>query len=266
MIKKIVALILIAISFASCVSSKEIVYFQGGGANTKSDSTSSSKENNAAAFETTLKADDILLIIVSAPDPLVAMPFNLPVVGVQKNGEAIVNSGGQTQLQTYLIDRDGNINFPVIGTLKMGGLTKAKAFELLTTELKKYINSPIVNLRIVNYKVSVLGEVARPGSYNIPSERITLPEVLSMAGDMTIYGVRNEIIVLREVNGVKTYNNVDITNADFINSSFYYLTQNDVVYVKPNNTRVKSSGIGPNTTLIISSLSLLITIVALLVR
>lgn len=258
------ALVLIAISFASCTSSKDIVYFQGD-SNSKTDSTSVGK-GNKSEFETTIKTDDVLAIIVSAPDPLIAAPFNLPVVGVQRGGEALINTASQQQLQTYLVDREGNISFPVIGVVKVGGLKKEEVVSKLIKELKRYINEPIVNLRIVNFKVSVLGEVAKPGSFNIQGERVTLPEALSLAGDMTIYGLRHEIVVLRDVNGVKTYNNVDIASPGLVNSPFYYLTQNDVVYVKPNKTRVKSSAIGPNTTVIISAVSLLLTTIALLTR
>jgi len=266
MIKKIAALILIALTFGSCVSSKDIVYFQSK-SDAKTDANAPGGNNgNATEFETTFKADDLLLIIVSAPDPLAAAPFNLPVTAVQRTGENITSAAGQQQIQLYLVDKEGNVVLPVLGTVKLGGLTKAQATEKLVTELKKYINQPIINLRIVNYKISVLGEVAKPGSYTISSERITLPEALSMAGDMSIYGLRHEIMVLRDVNGIKTYNTVDITSADFINSPFYYLTQNDVVYVKPNKTRVNSAAIGPNTTVIITSVSLLITIIALLVK
>ncbi|MXN91986.1 polysaccharide export protein [Flavobacterium sp. Sd200] len=264
MIKKILILVFITLSIASCTSSKDIVYFQGD-PKAKTDTASAAKESKSE-FETTLKSDDVLAIIVSAPDPLIAAPFNLPVTGVQKGGEGLTSAVGQQQLQTYLVDREGNINFPVIGVIKVAGFTKEQVVANLIKELKKYINEPIVNLRIVNFKVSVLGEVARPGSFTIQGERISLAEALSLAGDMTIYGLRHEIVVLRDINGVKTYNSVDIGNPNFINSPFYYLTQNDVVYVKPNNTRVKSAAIGPNTTLIISALSLLLTTIALLTR
>ncbi len=265
MVRKIAALILIALTFGSCVSSKEIVYFQNT-ASSNNNNDAQVDNVNSSEFETTLKADDLLLIIVSSPDPIAAAPFNLPVVGIARAGSDVASAGGQQQLQTYLVDRDGNIHFPVLGSLKVAGLTKSQALDMLMAELKKYINQPIVNLRIANYKISVFGEVAKPGSFTLASERISLPEALSMAGDMTIYGLRHEIIVLRDVNGVKTYNSVDITKADFINSPYYYLGQNDVVYVKPNKTRVNSAAIGPNTSIIITSVSLLITIIALLVK
>ena len=127
-----------------------------------------------------------------------------------------------------------------------------------------YIKNPSINLRIFNYKISVLGEVTKPGTYTIPSERITLLEALSMAGDLGIFGKRNNILVIHEEDGKKTYMRMDLTKADLINSPRYYLSQNDVVIVEPNKTKINSSVIGPNTSVIISLVSVLITVVVLL--
>jgi polysaccharide export outer membrane protein len=175
----------------------------------------------------------------------------------------LAQASPQAQYQTYLVDSKGEISFPVIGSIKMGGLTRTEAVEKLKSELEKYVKNPIVNLRIVNYKVSVFGEVLRPGTYNIRTERVTLPEVISMAGDMTIYGSRNNVLVIREENGQKTHSFIDMTQADFINSPYYYLTQNDQVYIEPNKTRINSAAVGPNIAVGISALSLIITIIAL---
>ena len=127
------------------------------------------------------------------------------------------------------------------------------------------ISNPIINIRLTNFKVSVQGEVTVPGVYSINSDRVTLIEAITMAKDLTIYGKRNNILIIREVNGVKSYNRVDITKADFINSPFYYLTQNDVVYVEPNKTRINGAAVGANTGVIISITSLLITVITLIV-
>ena len=118
----------------------------------------------------------------------------------------------------------------------------------------------------MNFKVSIQGEVNLPGTYPIASERLTLIEALSMAKDLTIYGKRDNILVIREINGVKSYNRVDITKSDFINSPFYYLSQNDVVYVEPNKTRVNSSAVGPNTSVIISAISILVSLSVLIFK
>lgn len=261
MVKKISLLFLIAISFVSCVPAERIVYFQGISDKQNSES---GKDN----FETVIKADDALMIIVSAPDSKSAEAFNLPFAAVMGNtaGFSIDNVNIQPRYQTYLVDKNGNIEFPVLGTINVGGHTKAEVLADLNTRLNKYIDKPVINIRIINYKISVFGEVVRPGQFSVQSERITIPEALSLAGDLTIYGQRNDILLTRDVNGVKTHYVIDLTKADFINSPYYYLQQNDQLYVKPNKTKINSSTIGPNTTVIISSVSLLITIIALIVR
>jgi polysaccharide export outer membrane protein len=132
-------------------------------------------------------------------------------------------------------------------------------------KISAYIKNPIINLRIMNFKFSVQGEVTLPGTYTVASERITLIEALSMAKDLTIYGKRNNILIIREIDGVKSYNRVDITQADFMNSPYYYLAQNDVVYVEPNKNKINGAAIGPNTSVIISVTSLLITLITLII-
>jgi polysaccharide export outer membrane protein len=128
-----------------------------------------------------------------------------------------------------------------------------------------FIKNPIINFRITNFKVSVQGEVNSPGSYTLNSERVTLIEALTMAKDLTIYGRRNNILLIREVEGIKTYNRIDITKADFINSPFYYLAQNDVIYVEPNKNRINAAAVGANTGVIISITSILITLITLII-
>jgi polysaccharide export outer membrane protein len=167
---------------------------------------------------------------------------------------------------SYLVDSNGMIDYPVLGKIKLAGLSKNEAIIHIQNLLKEHIKDAVVNIRIMNFKFTVLGEVNRPGSFSNPSERITLLEALGQAGDMTIYGTRNNILVIRENNGTKTTQRVDITKPDFINSEWYYLSQNDVVYVEPNKTRINSSAVGPNLTVGLTALSLLVTIIALSTR
>ena len=157
------------------------------------------------------------------------------------------------------------IDFPILGKLKVSGLTRTEVLKTLQSKIEAYIKKPIINLRIMNFKVSVQGEVTLPGTYNVISERLTLIEALTMAHDLTIYGLRNNILIIREIEGVKSYNRVDITKADFINSPFYYLAQNDVVYVEPNKSKINGSAVGTNTGVIISLTSLFITLVTLII-
>jgi polysaccharide export outer membrane protein len=208
-----------------------------------------------------LKNDDLLSIIVSAEDPEITYPFNIPQI--QGNYKISENQDG---IKTYLIDTYGFIEFPVIGKIKLAGLTRKEAVEGLTKRVQEYITNPTINLRILNYKISVLGEVQVPGNYKFDSERITLLEALANAKDLTIYGNRKNILIIREKDGVKSFTRVDITSSDFIDSEFYYLTQNDVIVVEPNQTRVNASAFGPNITAIISAAGISISILILLTR
>lgn len=247
---------LIIVLLFSCAQRKDLVYYQ--------DIDAMSSQNNKSSYEIKIQQDDLLSIIVSAEDPEVAAPFNLSSVITQQSNN-LNNLGGQMTMQLYLVDSQGNIEFPVLGKLKVSGLTRTEVMQMLHSKIATYIKNPIINLRIANFKVSIQGEVVAPGSYPVNSERITLIEALSLAGDLTIYGKRNNVLIIRETNGVKSFNRVDITNADFINSPFYYLSQNDVVYVEPNKSRINAAAVGPNTGVIISISSLLITLITLIV-
>jgi len=222
-------------------------------------------QENTNSYEVKIQPDDLLMIIVSAEDPEVAMPFNLSTV-VVANSSRIDLATGQQMIQSYLVDRDGMIEFPVVGKLQVGGLTRTEVLKLLQSKIGTYIKNPIINLRITNFKISLQGEVNLPGTYPVISERVTLIEALSMAKDLTIYGRRDNVLVIREMNGVKSYNRVDITKSDFITSPYYYLAQNDVVYVEPNKTRVNSSAVGPNTSVIISAISILVSLSVLIFK
>lgn len=255
---KTASFLLILLLCLSCGSKKDVVYYQN------IDSLSAQQENNNS-YEIKIQPDDLLMIIVSAEDPEVAMPFNLTTISVANSAKLEVQAGQQT-IQSYLVDRNGMIEFPILGKLVVGGLSRTEVLKLLREKISLYIKNPIVNLRIMNFKISLQGEVNLPGTYPVSSERVTLVEALSMAKDLTIYGKRDNILVIREVNGVKSYNRVDITKSDFINSPFYYLAQNDVIYVEPNKTRINSSAVGPNTSVIISAISILVSLSVLIFK
>jgi polysaccharide export outer membrane protein len=247
---------LFAALFFSCASKTDLVYYQN------IDGLASGGKANS--YEIKIQPDDLLMIIVSAEDPETAIPFNLSTLSVP-SAYNLNASRGQETMQSYLVDTGGFIDFPVLGKLKLGGLTRSEVMQLLQGKISKYIKNPIINLRLMNFKVSVQGEVTIPGTYNVVSERITLIEALTLAKDLTIYGKRDNILILREIDGVKSYNRVDITKADFINSPFYYLAQNDVVYVEPNKVRINGAAVGANTGVIISITSLVITLITLIV-
>jgi Periplasmic protein involved in polysaccharide export len=250
-----IILILTSIFVFSCASRKGVAYYQN--------IDQLPNLENSASYETHLQPDDLLMIVVMAENPEVAAPFNLPSVVMQSNTEFETQ---QLRMNSYLIDSNGFIQFPIIGAIKLGGLTRTEAVEKMNQELSKYITKPSVNLRILNFKITVQGEVTQPGVHNITSERITLAEALSLSGDLTVYGKRENILIIREKDGKKQATRVDITKADFLNSPYYYLSQNDIVYVEPNKTKVNSSVVGPNTSIVISAVSLIVTIIALTVR
>lgn len=255
LLKKTIPFLFILLLF-SCAQRKDVVYYQN--------IDTLAAQENQNSYEIKIQPDDLLMIIVSADDPETAIPFNLSTISIPSAGS--VNAAqGQLTMQSYLVDAGGTIDFPVLGKLKVAGLSRTEVMQLLDSKVAKYIKNPIINLRLMNFKVSVQGEVTMPGTYPVSSDRITLIEAISMAKDLTIYGKRNNVLVIREVNGVKSYNRVDITKADFINSPFYYLAQNDVVYVEPNKTRINGAAVGANTGVIISITSLLITVITLIV-
>ena len=238
---------------SSCASRQDLVYFQDA-----------DKEIEVSVkYVLTYKPDDLITISVSALDMDAVRPFNLYVAVFRGTAGGITST---PSLQTYLIDATGNIDFPVIGTVPIGGLSRKEATRLVTDKLLPYIKDPIVNIRITNFKISVLGEVNAPGTFNIPNERVTLPEALGLARDLKIQGRRANILIIREVDGKITKNYIDLLTNALFSSPFYYLQQNDVVYVEPSNSRIKESRVNPNTSIFLSSVSILISLLAILTR
>jgi polysaccharide export outer membrane protein len=196
----------------------------------------------------------MLSINVSSIEPELAVPFNL----IETRDNQLIRQ------IPYIVNVDGEINFPVIGKIEVVQLTTKEVTSKIIELLAKYLNNPTVVVQLTNFKISVLGEVRSPGSYTILNERINILEALALAGDLTIYGKRRTISLIREYNGVREFVPIDLTNKELFNSPYYYLAQNDIIYVESNKTRVNSSKVGPNTAVIVSSLSILISLVAIL--
>jgi polysaccharide export outer membrane protein len=188
--------------------------------------------------ELIIQPQDMLSIVVSSKEPELALPFNLPIVSFQGLGDAL-NSGLQQRILGYTVDKKGDIDFPILGTLHVEGLTRNKLKQLIKDDIisKGYINDPVVTVQFMNCRVIVNGEVVRPGTYEIKGDHITLLEALSMAGDLTIYGRRDNVKVVREKNGERMVHEVDLRAANIFNSPVYYLQQNDIIYVTPNRYR-----------------------------
>ena len=243
--------VIVLLFCSSCLPKKSVVYLQG-----------QQNPNNASSnYEPLIQQDDMLYIHVSSTVVGAATPFNI-------DSETVGNSGGSfdSQKQSYLVDNAGNIEFPIIGTLNVSGYSLNKLKSILKEKLLPYFSDPVINIRLLNFKVTVLGEVGRPGLITVNSQRITILEAIAAAGDLTPFGKRDNILLIREYQGVKTYNRVDITKAEFVNSPLYYLDQNDVLYIEPRKSKIDSAAIGPNVTAIVSILGFVLTTALILIK
>lgn len=247
-------------SFYSCTSYKNVPYL-------KESETLSSEDyaKSAVLYDARIMPKDLLTITVSTiTNPEDSYAFNLTVPSSLSSSKNLVS---QPTMQTYLVDNTGNIDFPVLGKVKIGRMTKTEAQELLKEKLKAYLKeTPIVTVRMVNYKISVIGEVSRPNSYIVDNEKINIFEALALAGDLTVYGKRDNVKIIREMeNGQKQVIILDLNDKNLIFSPYYYLQQNDVVYVQPNKAKAQGSDIGSMTSILISTTSILISLAGLIV-
>lgn len=229
-INRFVFLVLISVIliFSSCVSSKEVVYL-----NNLADSANASLTHAKTNFENPIQKNDVLSIVVggSNPEDLVSLNSGsgyLP--GVSAVGSALKSIG-------YLVEADGKIQFPFLGKVQAAGLTRLQLEDTLTNRLKDYTKNPVVNIKFLNYNFSVLGEVNHPGQFSMDNERTTILEAIGMANDLTIFGKRNNVLVIREVNGKREFGRLNLLSKNIFKSPYYYLETNDVVYVEPENTK-----------------------------
>ena len=249
---------------SSCTSKKKLDYLQ----NIESVALEASMKN----AKSTIQPNDQLVIMVTAKDMDVVKPFNQNFSSGQILQYSLPSNNAPDQSQTsvsgptYMVDSQGNIEFPVIGKINTENKTTEELRDILKKEISKYVVNPQVSVRNTNYKITVLGEVNRPGTYKIPDAQTTLLEVLGLAGDLSIYGNREDILVVRNIDGIMSKERIDLTKADFINSPFFYLKQNDVIIVSPNETKQKTSRLDPNTGIYISVASIVVTILALIFK
>ena len=269
--KKSITILMVAFTLASCQSYKRVPYLQSYESLTDKgykEIVINEVNQQDTLYDARIQPKDLLSITVNTTDPQAAAPFNLTVQTPLNAALTNINTTTQPTLQQYLVNNSGEIDFPVIGTLRVGGLTKNEAESLIRERLRPYLKeAPIVTVRMANYKISVLGEVARPGSFTIGNEKVNVLEALAMAGDMTIYGVRDNVKLIREdESGKREIINLDLNDAGIVTSPYYYLKQNDILYVTPNETKARNSDIGNSTTLWVSSISILVSIAGLLVN
>lgn len=236
----------------SCINRKNLAYFQG------STEINGSVKNYNPSFQ----VNDLISIVVTGVDAETVKPFNLPVTNAMVAGG--YNQGSQPP-PGYLIDYEGNIDFPLIGKIRVAGLNRNLLADTLKARLKSHLANPTISIRILNFKVTILGEVRSPGTFTIPNEKVTLTEALGIAGDLLITGKRKNVLVIRESEGKRIEYRVDLTSKNLFDSPVYYLNQNDVVYVEPNRAKMNSSVVNAaNVGIIISAVSLIITVVIVL--
>ncbi|MBR6998170.1 MAG: polysaccharide biosynthesis/export family protein, partial [Prevotella sp.] len=225
---KLIVAAAVALMLGSCGSTKDVPYFQNA------ETVDLSK--SSFLYDARIMPKDQLTITVSTINDEAAAPFNMTVPTPYSVNTRSTYS--QPMLQSYLVDNNGMINFPIVGELKVGGLTKAEAEHMIAGKIQPYINEsekPIVTVRIPGYQISVIGEVARPGTFTVSREKITVLEALAQAGDLTIYGQRKNVQLIREdATGRKSTHILDLTDANLVNSPYYYMQQNDVINVTPN--------------------------------
>lgn len=216
----------------SCVSPKSIVYFQG-------DSTRYYTQEIKQQYVPLIQPNDLLSVVVGSLSAEANEVFNMPnMFTTTSTNYSTTGGGGRIQPLGYLVDTDGTIELPLIGKVKIGGLRTTDAADTIRVRLASYLKEPSVVVRNLNFKISVLGEVKLPGIFVIPDEKITLPQVLSMAGDMTIYGNRSNLMIIREENGKREYARIDMTSREIFDSPYYYLRKNDVIYVEPVKSKM----------------------------
>ena len=243
--------ILLFVFICSCASKKDLYYFQN-----------IDEINIENSFQyLTIKPGDILDIQIKALNPESVQVFQRQSSLGQQNAQLQSRS-----LDGYLVDSDGTINLPLIGNVNTSNLNITTLSKDIENALTPYIKNPSVNVRILNFRVSILGEVNNPGTFTFFEERVSIPQALGLAGDLTINGDRNNVLLVRDMGGKKTSYFIDLTKSKFFNSSSYFLKQNDILYIRPNNAKIKSSGLVGNTGTLVSLLTLAVGLFIIITR
>lgn len=250
--RNIFSLLSVLLIATSCATKKEIIYFQ--------DAEMLNSKLSEQAFEPIIESNDILYIAISSMNEEVLAPFKRNT-GLEGN-----TTNSNAGLQGYLVNVDGSIRFPVIGKIAVAGKTRGEAEADLKTKLAEFITDVVVDVRIMNFKITVIGGVNAPGVYTIPDERVTLPQAIGLAGDLSQDGKRDNILVIREIDGKQQVSRIDLTKTEFFSSPYYFLKQNDVVYVEPSLKGVKKSGFIPDIPAMLSLFTIVLSSIILLTR
>ncbi len=254
-------ILLFCCALISCHTSKKVTYLQ--------DVADGASEKIVPNEGIVIQPRDLLSIVVSSKNPELVAPLNLPLVSYYA-GSSAFSAGESQKLLGYMVDQDGNIDFPILGKLKVAGLTRLQISDMIKLRVIKedLLKDPIVTTEFLNFRVSILGEVVSPGTYQVGNDKVTIFEALSMAGDLTIFGKRDDIVVVREKNSIRTFYRVDLRSQKIFSSPVYYLQQNDIVYVVPNKTKSAQSRINENKSvgLWVSVASLLMSMTVLFLK
>lgn len=255
-----IVIMTIVLLLNSCTSAKQVSYFQ----NIDSISLAASK----GLYDAHIMPKDQLTITVVTSDPSTSQPFNLSIQNTLSADGRLNSSSGS--LLSYLVDNNGDIDFPVVGTIHVAGLTKNQCEELIKSKIKPYLaesEAPVVTVSMSSYRVTVAGEVASPKVVPVTTEKMSVLEALAQAGDLSIYGRRDNVLLIREnADGQKEAHRLNLNDANIINSPYYYVQQNDYIYVEPNKVKAKNSAIGQSTTLWFSFVSILTSVASLVVN
>ena len=248
---------MVLLAVVSCKSPKDVVYLQ--------DVVPLKQQDIEQQFEVYIHEDDLLAILVNSKDPELAAPFNAASSYNSLSNNSYTSTTSALQILT--VDKEGNIQLPIIGEVKCDGLTRNELAKKIEEEIrhKQMVNDPIVVVQFADVKFSVLGEVAHPGQFAITKDRISLFDALAMAGDLTIYGQRDNVALIREENGQRTIHYFDLKDPDIFTSPYFYLQQDDVVYVTPNKYKAQSGEINQNRSFYLSIVSTVVSVATLIV-
>lgn len=247
----------LALIAAGCASTKDIIYFQ--------DIDQVTLKKLTTEYEAVIKKDDRLVILVSGPDKTVCAPYNLTLGEMGSTGATSTNPEQSTL--SYLVDGDGYINFPTLGPIKVEGMTRNQLVTYLTERIGKDVKDPIVYVAFKNYKITVLGEVKAPGTYVMDSEKNNILQALGRAGDLNLTAKRDGILLFREVDGVMTHYTVDLKSSDLLQAPYFYLQQNDVIYVPANAQRVAAANTNTGIwSVVLSSVTTMVAVLSLVIR
>lgn len=251
--KKSIVLCLGLLILASCATKKDVLLFQD-----------KSKLNAAITYKAPkIQVNDILTVQVSTLQPELAAPYNL--IQQTANNAVMVES---LKLQGYLVNAEGQITFPVLGAIKVNDKTPQELEQFLKAKLQdeNHLLAPTVTVRIINSKVTILGEVMHPGTFSYTEQNISVLQAIGLAGDLSIRGKRKEVLLIREVDGQRSYTTLDLTQTDWFTSEYFYIKQNDVIVVNPNSSRVKNAGYVSEPSTLLSMASIILSMIIILTR